>query len=118
MLNIVPEGTPIEVVAHRLSEEERICDACGSVMAEMGKNVLRSLKMELARFWIWEDVYYTYACKQCEVGASEGNLRKTPKQPAICPGSFASPEAVAHIMTQKFVMYVPMYHLEQEFQWL
>ena len=37
VLNIVPEGTPIEVVAHRLSEEERICDACGSVMAEMGK---------------------------------------------------------------------------------
>ena len=49
--------------------------------------------MEPARFWIQEDVYYTYACKQCEAET-----------------------AVAHIMTQKHVMYSPLYHLEQEFQ--
>ena len=116
VLDIVPEGTPTEVVEHRLSEEERICDACGSVMEEIGKEVRRSLKMEPARFWIQEDVYYTYACKQCESETGEGNLRKTPKKPTFCPGSFASPEAVAHIMTQKFVMYSPLYRLEQEFQ--
>ena len=116
VLDIVPEGTPTEVVEHRLSEEERICDTCGSVMEEIGKEVRRSLKMEPARFWIQEDVYYTYACKQCESETGEGNLRKTPKKPTFCPGSFASPEAVAHIMTQKFVMYSPLYRLEQEFQ--
>jgi hypothetical protein len=38
-----------------------------------------------------------------------------PKEPVICRGSFASPEAVAHIATQKFVMYSPLYRLEQEF---
>ena len=116
VLDIVPEGTPTEVVEHRLSEGERTCDTCGAVMEEIGKEVRRSLKMEPARFWIREDVYYTYACKQCEAETGEGNLRKTPKQPALCPGSFASPEAVAHIMTQKFVMYAPLYRLEQEFQ--
>ena len=116
VLDIVPEGTPTEVVEHRLSEEERICDTCGTVMKEIGKEVRRSLKMEPARFWIREDVYYTYACKQCEAETGEGNLRKTPKQPTLCPGGFASPEAVAHIMTQKFVMHSPLYRLEQEFQ--
>ena len=116
VLDIVPEGTPTEVVEHRLCEEERTCDTCGAVMEEIGKEVRRSLKMEPARFWIREDVYYTYACKQCEAETGEGNLRKTPKQPTLCPGSFASPEAVAHIMTQKFVMYSPLYRLEQEFQ--
>ncbi len=40
VLDIVPEGTPTEVVEHRLSEEERICDTCGSVMEEIGKEVL------------------------------------------------------------------------------
>ena len=30
VLDIVPEGTPTEVVEHRLSEEERICDPHGS----------------------------------------------------------------------------------------
>lgn len=116
VLDIVPEGTPTEVVEHRLFEKERTCDTCGAMMEEIGKEVHRSLKMEPARFWIREDVYYTYACKQCEAETGEGNLRKTPKQPTICPGSFASPEAVAHIMTQKFVMHSPLYRLEQEFQ--
>lgn len=116
VLEIVPEGTPTEVVEHRLSETERICDVCGAVMEEIGKEVRRSLKMEPARFWIQEDVYYTYACKQCEAETGEGNLLKTPRQPVLCPGSFASPEAVAHIMVQKFVMYAPLYRQAQEFQ--
>ena len=66
--------------------------------------------------WLQEDVYCTYACKQCEAETGEGNLRKAPRQPALCPGSFASPEAVAHIIMQKFVMHSPLYRLEQEFQ--
>lgn len=36
-------------------------------------------------------------------------------QPVI-KGSFASPEAVAHLMTQKFVMGVPLYRQEQEWK--
>lgn len=113
--DIAPEGTPTEVVEHRLSNEERICVFCGTVMEEIGKEVHRSLQMEPARFWIREDVYYTYACKKCEEETGEANILKTPKQPVLCSGSFASAEAVAHIMTQKFVMYSPLYRLEQEF---
>ena len=33
---IVPEGTATEVVEHRLSEEERTCSSCGTVMEEIG----------------------------------------------------------------------------------
>jgi transposase len=112
---IVPEGTPTEVVEHRLSEEELICSACGSKMEEIGKEVRRSLQMEPARFWIREDVYYTYACRKCEQDSGEANILKTPKEPALLPGSYASAEAVAHIAVQKFVMYSPLYRLEQEF---
>ena len=113
--DIVPEGTATEVIEHRLSEEERTCNSCGTLMEEIGKEVHRSLMMEPAKFWIREDVYYTYACKQCEETTGEANILKTPKEPSLYPGSFASAEAVAHIMTQKFVMYSPLYRLEQEF---
>ena len=68
------------MVKHRLSEEERTCDACDTVMEEIGKEVRRSLKMEPARFWIRDDVYYTYACKQCKTETGESNLWKTPRQ--------------------------------------
>lgn len=115
VLDIVPEGTATEVVEHRLSEEERICDICGGTMEEIGKEVRRSLQMEPAHFWIREDVYYTYACKQCEETTGQANIVKAAKEPTLLPGSFASAEAVAHIMTQKFVMYSPLYRLEQEF---
>ena len=56
--DIVPEGTPTEVVEHRLSNEERICASCGTVMEEIGKEAHRSLQIEPAKFWIREDVYY------------------------------------------------------------
>ena len=64
--DIIPEGTPVEVVEHRLPEEQRICSVCGSEMVEIGNEVRRSLQMEPPRFWVREDRYYTYACKHCE----------------------------------------------------
>ena len=115
VLDVVPEGTPTEVVEHRLPEDERICSACDSKLVEIGKEVRRSLMMKPAKFWVREDVYYTYACKNCEQETSEANIVKAAKEPALLPGSFASAEAVAYLATQKFVMYSPLYRLEQEF---
>ena len=40
---------------------------------------------------------------------------RTPQRNNVIKGSFASPEAVAHIITQKFVMGVPLYRQEQAF---
>ena len=115
VLDVVPEGTPTEVVEHRLPENELTCSACGSQMVEIGKEVRRTLQMKPAAFWVREDVYYTYACKNCEQETDEANIVKTAKEPALLPGSFASAEAVAYLAAQKFVMYSPLYRLEQEF---
>ena len=115
VLEVIPEGTPAEVVEHRLPEDERICSVCGSEMVEIGKEVCRSLMMKPAEFWVREDVYYTYACKNCEQETGEANIVKAVKEPSLLPGSFASAEAVAYLATQKFVMYSPLYRLEQEF---
>ena len=78
----------------RLPENERICSACGSELVEIGKEVRRTLQMKPAGFWIREDVYYTYACKNCEQETGEANIVKAAKEPALLPGSFASAEAV------------------------
>ena len=74
VLDVVPEGARTEVVEHRLPEEERICSACGSELVEIGKEVRRTLQMKPAEFWIREDVYYTYACKNCEQETGEANI--------------------------------------------
>ena len=76
VLDVVPEGTPTEVVEHRLPGNERTCSACGSKLVEIGKEVRRSLMMKPAEFWVREDVYYTYACKNCEQETDEANIVK------------------------------------------
>lgn len=112
--DVIPDGLPVERVEHRLPESEQVCPICGTQMVEIGAEIHRSMKIEPPRYSVVEDVYYTYACKQCEAETDEALIVKTPKEPAVLPGSFASPEAIAHIMTQKFVMYSPLYRQEQE----
>ena len=44
-------------------------------MVEIGKEVRRSLMMKPAEFWVREDVYYTYACKNCEQMCIRDSIR-------------------------------------------
>lgn len=111
---VLPEGIEVEVVEHGIPEESRICDTCGTVMEQIGKETVRTLVLHPARATIREDVYYTYACPKCKADAEETPIRKTERVPAVISGSVASPEAVAHIMVQKFVMASPLYRQEQE----
>ncbi|MFR8873512.1 MAG: transposase [Oscillospiraceae bacterium] len=116
-LDNIPEGIPTKQVEHRLEGEELVCPQCGDTMTEIGKEVVRTLEIIPARTIVREDIYYTYACKSCSENADEGcetPMVKAPKEKNIIPGSFATPEAVAHIMTQKFVMGCPLYRQEQD----
>ena len=71
--------------------------------------------VEPARFWVREDRYPTHACKHCEKETGEAVVVPTPMEPAVIPGSFASSSVIAHLAMQKYVMYSPLYRLEQEF---
>lgn len=113
--DVIPQGTPVEIVEHPLPENERVCSVCGSELIEIGVEIHRSLQMEPARFWVREDRYPTYACKHCEKETGEAIVVPTPMGPTVIPGSFASRSAIAHLAVQKYVMYSPLYRLEQEF---
>lgn len=111
---VLPEGIEVEIVEHDIPEEERVCDACGTVMEPIGKETVRTLVLRPATATVREDVYYTYACPKCKTDAAETPIRKTERVPSVIPGSFASPEAIAHIMVQKYAMASPLYRQEQE----
>ena len=116
-LDSIPEGIPVEQVEHRLEGEDLVCPQCGDIMTEIGKEVVRTLEIIPAQAIVHEDIYYTYACKSCSENADEGcetPIVKAPREKNIIPGSFATPEAIAYIMTQKFVMGSPLYRQEQE----
>ena len=113
-LDSIPEGIETRQVEHRLEGEDLVCPQCGDTMAEIGKEVVRTLEIIPAKMVVREDVYYTYACQTCNKEDIETPVVKTPREKNIIPGSFATPEAIAHIMTQKFVMGSPLYRQEQE----
>ena len=48
-LDHLPENVPVEVVEHRLPEEELTCPECGGTMTEIGKEVRRKVKLEIGR---------------------------------------------------------------------
>ena len=113
-LDNIPEGMPTKQVEHRLEGEDLVCPQCGDTMTEIGKEVVRTLEIIPAQMVVREDVYYTYACQNCNKEDIETPVVKAPREKNIIPGSFATPEAIAHIMTQKFVMGSPLYRQEQE----
>ena len=97
-----------------MSTEELECPSYGDTMVEIGKKVRRSLVMIPAQVKIREDWYYTYACKRCKEENIETPVVKTEKPAPVISGSYASAEAITHIMVQKFVMGSPLYGQEQE----
>ena len=113
-LDSIPEGMQTKQVEHRLEGDDLVCPQCGDTMTEIGKEVVRTLEIIPAQMVVREDIYYTYACQACNKNSTETPVVKTPKEKSIIPGSFATSEAIAHIMTQKFVMGTPLYRQEQE----
>lgn len=113
-LDTIPEGIPTKQVEHRLEGEDLVCPQCGDTMTEIGKEVVKTLKIVPAQYIVREDIYYTYACPNYNREDIETPVVKAPREKNIIPGSFATPEAIAYIMTQKFVMGSPLYRQEQE----
>lgn len=112
----LPSDLPVETVEHFLSEEEQSCPECSSPLHIMGKDIRRELKLIPAKAVIVEHVNYVYACRDCEKNACGVPIVKAPVDKPVIKGSFASPEAVAHIMTQKFANGMPLYRQEQDLQ--
>ena len=113
-LDSIPENIPAEQIEHRLEGEALVCPKCGDTMQEIGVEVVKKLRIEPAKIVVEEHQYFAYACPTCNREDIETPVVKAPREKSIIPGSFATAEAIAHIMTQKFVMGSPLYRQEQE----
>lgn len=103
-----------EVIEHRVPQEELECPICGEAMQEIGKEVVRKLKIIPAQVVAVEHRYYAYACRSCDQNGIETPVTTAEREKSVIRGSFATAEAIAHIMVQKFVMGSPLYRQEQE----
>ena len=115
----LPEDLPIETVEHDLGAEEQICPDCNGSLHVMGSDIRRELVIIPAQVKIREHVTKTYTCRECEKttdGSAPVPIIKASAPAPVIKGSFASPEAIAHIICQKFVMAVPLYRQEKDWE--
>ena len=110
----IPEELPVERIEHRLEGDDLVCPQCGETMTEIGTEVVNKLKIIPAQTIVEQHVYYSYACRNCEETDIETPVVRAPYEKSVIPGSFATAEAIAHIMTQKFVMGAPIYRQGQD----
>jgi transposase len=107
---------PVEEIFCDVSEDERICLDCGKEMHMIGHDYRDELVVIQAKVKIRRYAARTYLCKECsETIECTPAIRAEIPKPVI-KGSFASPESVAYAAHQKFVMGVPLYRQEQEWQ--
>jgi transposase len=112
----LPEDLPIEVIEHELPKQDRDCPECGSGLHTMGKETREEIKIIPAKAVIVRHVRHIYACRNCEATSDHVPIVKADMPKAVIKGGFASPEAIAHIAVQKFMMGSPLYRQEQEWK--
>jgi len=113
----LPEDLPVEEILCELPEGEQSCPNCQSKMHIMGRQHGRDeLVVIPAKVSIRRYVTCTYACRGCEKSSDHPMIRKARVPESVIRGSYASPESVAYAAHQKFVMGVPLYRQEQEWQ--
>ena len=114
------EGLPTERVIHELPEDERICPDCGGPLHECGHEVIRrEVEIIPAQVRAVEHVQTVYGCRNCEQDpdADAPPMVKAPvPAPVIAGSGIASPSLLAFVLCNKYVLALPLYRQEQEFQ--
>ena len=108
---------PVEQrIVNTLSDEDKICGICGTTMTPIGHEVIRTeIKYTPAKLTRVEYLATTYGCPVCK-DTEEPQFIKDNGQPALIPGSYASSGLAAHVMYAKYVMALPLYRQEKDFE--
>ena len=114
---------PVEEIEHK--EEHPVCENCGAEMKEIGKEkAYDELVFTPAKYHIRRHIVYTYKCPECgeypedhdnETDDIERcNIRRAYYPKPMIPGSFCSPELLAHIVYEKYAKAVPLHRQEKD----
>ena len=112
---------PVEKVIHEL--EDKTCDKCGAEMEEIGEEKRDELVYTPAKFHIRRHIIKVYKCTKCgsdpEKDEELDDIEPCHIVKAYCPkpmipGSYCSPELLAHIIFEKYGKAVPLHRQEKD----
>ena len=112
---------PTEQIVHELPENERVCPVCGGDLHACGHEVLRhEIEVIPATIKAVEHVQTVYGCRTCEQNNNDETalpIVKAEVPKPVIPGSgIASPSLVAFVLSNKFLMSLPLNRQEEEFK--
>jgi transposase len=102
----LPEELTREVTTYTI--DEPICDDCGHELHACGFEDSEQVKIVPAQISVIKHRCTKYACRHCENTTTSSKIisASKPKQPI--PGSIASPEALAAVVTSKYCDALPL----------
>ena len=101
-----------------LTPEQKICSLCGTEMVPIGHELIRTELRYTAPKLERIDYYATtYECPKCKE-TEEPQFIKDEGKPALIPGGYASEEIVAYVLYAKYILGLPLYRLEKDFEHL
>ena len=104
----------VEEIIHTLSDEEKICNNCGSEMSFMRYDISHKIKIVPAKAILEVHKTEVYVCKECDKNGTEGSFKTARTEPSLIEKSLAAPSFMAYILNQKFCLGLPLYRQEQE----
>ena len=109
---------PRKEIIHDLSEEEKHCKYCHKKRNRIGTEVSEELSYIPAKYYVKKHIRYKYGICNCEDFSlnDEPAIITASMPPRLLPGSIASPELLAYIVTNKYVDGLPLYRIENIFK--
>lgn len=104
----------VEEIIHKLSDEEKICDSCGSEMNFMRYDISHKIRIVPAKAILEVHKTEVFVCKECDKNGTEGSFKTAKTEPSLIEKSLATPSLLAYILNQKFCLGLPLYRQEQE----
>lgn len=98
-LKSLKKAEPVEYV---LSEEERVCPACGDKLQVMSKRIHREIEIEPAKVKVREHIQYIYGCRNCEKNGTEAVIIAADMPRPLLRNSLVSPSLGAYIIARKY----------------
>jgi len=112
----VLKDLPVETIEYHLTDEEKVCSACGNHLHVMSTEIRQEFKVIPPQVKLVKHIRHVYSCRYCEREGISTPVVTAPMPAPALPGSLASPSALAFIMSQKYVEALPLYRQEQQFQ--
>ena len=109
---------PVKEEHHKI--DNPVCEICGAEMEELTpEKAYDELVFTPPKYHIRRHIVHKYKCPECGEKPEERDepchIIRAPYPHAMIPGSYCSPELLAHIIYEKYAKSVPLHRQEKDF---